>query len=76
MRPCFYPNWGISRSTISGLLPSARMKNQIISSTFLIIEAAHGQVLTAEDSLNAGLVASDRTTVISGYGEVKVMAVR
>ncbi len=31
-----------------------------------------GQVLTAEDSLNAGLVRSDRTTVISGYGEVKV----
>ena len=52
------------------------MNNQIISSTFLLIEAARGQVLTAEDSLNAGLVASDRTTVISGYGEVKVMAVR
>ncbi len=48
------------------------MKNLIILSTFLLIEAAHGQVLTAEDSLNAGLVASDRTTVISGYGEVKV----
>lgn len=30
------------------------------------------QVLTREDSLNAGLVRSDRTTVISGYGEAKV----
>lgn len=32
----------------------------------------HGQVLTKEDSLNAGLIASDRATIISGYGEAKV----
>lgn len=30
------------------------------------------QVLTAEDSLNAGLVRSDRTTLVSSYGEVVV----
>lgn len=40
----------------------------ILAGTF----AANAQVLTREDSLNAGLVASDRATVISGYGEAKV----
>lgn len=39
--------------------------------TFIALSAA-SQVLTREDSLNAGLVASDRTTVISGYGEAMV----
>lgn len=38
----------------------------------LVCVATRAQVLTAEDSLNAGLVRSDRTTVLSGYGEVKV----
>lgn len=38
----------------------------------LFCGALHAQVLTKEDSLNAGLVRSDRTTVISGYGELKV----
>lgn len=38
----------------------------------LVCGTLHAQVLTREDSLNAGLVRSDRTTVISGYGEVKV----
>ncbi|MBL7952583.1 MAG: hypothetical protein JNM62_12790 [Flavobacteriales bacterium] len=33
---------------------------------------SHAQVLTKEDSLNAGLVKSDRTTLVSGYGELKV----
>lgn len=32
----------------------------------------NAQVITSEDSLNAGLVRTDRTTVISGYGELKV----
>lgn len=32
----------------------------------------HGQVLTKEDSLNAGLTSSERATIISGYGEAKV----
>jgi hypothetical protein len=30
------------------------------------------QVLTREDSLHAGLISSDRATLISGYGEAKV----
>ncbi len=38
----------------------------------LVLGASHAQVITSEDSLNAGLVRSDRTTVISGYGELKV----
>ena len=33
---------------------------------------ASAQVLTPEDSLNAGLIRRDATTVLSGYGEVKV----
>ena len=37
-----------------------------------MLGAVRAQVITSEDSLNAGLVRSDRTTVISGYGEVKV----
>lgn len=31
----------------------------------------NAQILTSEDSLNAGLVSSDRSTYISGYGEAK-----
>lgn len=31
-----------------------------------------GQIITREDSLNANLIAKDRTTVISGYGEARV----
>lgn len=43
-----------------------------IALAFLIANALCAQVLTQEDSLNAGLVRSDRPTVLSGYGEVKV----
>jgi hypothetical protein len=32
---------------------------------------SNAQVLTQEDSLNAGLIASEKSTVISGYGEAK-----
>jgi hypothetical protein len=32
------------------------------------------QVLTPEDSLSAGLIQRDAATIVSGYGEVKVMA--
>ncbi len=39
-----------------------------LSSLFL-----KAQVLTKEDSLNAGLIAKDATTVLSGYGEIKYM---
>jgi hypothetical protein len=34
--------------------------------------SAGAQVLTREDSLQAGLIQSDRSTVVSGYGEAKV----
>lgn len=33
---------------------------------------AQAQILTKEDSLNAGLVKKDQSTLISGYGEVEV----
>ena len=32
----------------------------------------HAQVLTAEDSMTVGLIKSDHSTVISGYGQAKV----
>ena len=48
------------------------MRNPVLFCTLLATVIVHGQVLTAEDSLQAGLVRSDRTTVISGYGELKV----
>lgn len=48
------------------------MRILFAAAALLIAPAAFSQVLTREDSLNAGLVASDRTTVISGYGEAKV----
>ncbi len=38
----------------------------------LVSGAVQAQVLTKEDSLNAGLVKTDRTTLVSGYGELKV----
>jgi hypothetical protein len=37
----------------------------------LCSQGASAQVLTGEDSLNAGLVAKDKASVFSGYGEVK-----
>jgi hypothetical protein len=48
------------------------MRNLAIIFAVVAVNAVRGQVITPEDSLNAGLVRSDRTTVISGYGEVKV----
>lgn len=47
---------------------------KLLVSTILIttsIQFTNAQVLTSEDSLNAGLVASDKSTIISGYGEAK-----
>ena len=38
---------------------------------FTIISSSIGQVLTAEDSLQAGLEANGKNTFISGYGEIK-----
>jgi hypothetical protein len=45
-----------------------------ILSLFLIFFAGStfAQVLTKEDSLNAGLIRSNNSTVISGYGQLKV----
>jgi hypothetical protein len=48
------------------------MRSLLISIAFCFSLSLSSQVLTREDSLNAGLVASDRSTVISGYGEAKV----
>lgn len=33
---------------------------------------SNAQILTAEDSLNAGLITKEKATVISGYGEIKI----
>lgn len=46
----------------------------ILPILFLVTMATSlsAQVLTPEDSLNAGLVRSDKPTVISGYGQAKV----
>ncbi len=43
----------------------------LLSTVILIINPLHSwsQILTREDSLNAGLVRIDRTTLLSGYGE-------
>lgn len=38
----------------------------------LLAGTLKSQVITREDSLNAGLVATDGTTVVSGYGQMKV----
>lgn len=48
------------------------MRTPLALFVFAITLAAQGQVITKEDSLNAGLVKSDRTTLVSGYGEVKL----
>jgi len=45
----------------------------LLSITLLIISlSVQAQVLTKEDSLAAGLIKSNNTTVISGYGQVKI----
>ncbi len=48
------------------------MKKALFLLALAAVGAAQAQVITREDSLNAGLVKTDRTTVLSGYGEVKV----
>lgn len=48
------------------------MRNLGLLLLLIVVKTLPAQVITAEDSLNAGLVRSDRTTVISGYGEIKV----
>jgi hypothetical protein len=39
---------------------------------FLSVSVTRSQILTKEDSLNAGLVRSNNATVLSGYGEASV----
>ena len=49
------------------------MKRQLLL-ILLIVSSLHGvmaQVLTREDSLSAGLIRSNNTTVLSGYGQIK-----
>ncbi len=48
------------------------MRNIGLLLLLIVVKILPAQVITAEDSLNAGLVRSDRTTMISGYGEIKV----
>jgi len=48
------------------------MRYHILFLFWVVHCAAWAQVLTKEDSLNAGLVKQDRTTLVSGYGELKV----
>jgi hypothetical protein len=48
------------------------MRNTFLWTGILASFTCAAQVLTPEDSLHAGLVRSDHTTVISGYGEAKV----
>src|SRR3954463_6511128 len=38
----------------------------------LCVFSAFSQVLTREDSLTAGLIRNNNTTVLSGYGQMKV----
>lgn len=48
------------------------MRTLALLLVLFVVNTLRAQVITAEDSLNAGLLRSDRTTVISGYGELKV----
>jgi hypothetical protein len=49
------------------------IKKIILSSFILLLSnALFSQIITKEDSLNAGLVRSSNATVISGYGQAKV----
>ena len=49
------------------------MKNIIIAASFVLVSCSQlfSQILTKEDSLNAGLIKSNNATVVSGYGNVK-----
>jgi hypothetical protein len=53
----------MNKQTVRSLLP--------ILFSILCIHQGNSQVLTAEDSLYAGLVAREQTTVLSGYGEAR-----
>lgn len=48
--------------------------NRLLLASFFVLASlsAFSQVLTREDSLSAGLIRSNNTTVLSGYGQVKV----
>jgi len=46
------------------------LKNALLLCLLIWAANASSQILTREDSLNANLVANDRATVISGYGEI------
>ena len=48
--------------------------NRFLLASFFVLASlsAFSQVLTREDSLSAGLIRSNNTTVLSGYGQVKV----
>ncbi|HRH67886.1 MAG TPA: hypothetical protein PLB89_00125 [Flavobacteriales bacterium] len=48
------------------------MRNLALAIALILLNTTQAQVLTKEDSLNAGLVRNDRTTLVSGYGEIKV----
>lgn len=48
------------------------MRTLHLLSTLSVLSIAQAQIITAEDSLTAGLVHSDNSTLVSGYGEVKV----
>lgn len=48
------------------------MKKALLSGYLLLALNAGAQILTKEDSLNAGLVRSTNATVLSGYGEASV----
>lgn len=47
-----------------------KLKTALLLCLFFISASLSAQILTREDSLNANLVVNDRTTVISGYGEM------
>ncbi|MEO6903461.1 MAG: hypothetical protein ABI315_09915 [Bacteroidia bacterium] len=47
------------------------MKITLVLFSALYVLSTQAQILTKEDSLNAGLIKSPNTTVISGYGSVK-----
>ncbi len=47
------------------------IKKLLILSFILVTQLVSAQILTKEDSLNAGLVRSSNPTVISGYGNVR-----
>lgn len=47
------------------------MFKRLLAILLLFANTAHAQVLTKEDSLAAGLIATNATTVISGYGSFK-----